>query len=98
MKYVKFIAKPNQWYKEGTEAFFEIDELPRRITVEEFKIHKATNGGWNAGIFVGCRVDIEGYEQIDGVLCTLEEFDIIETDEPLSFATEEELDNFYKQK
>lgn len=102
MKYVKFIARPNVWYKEGTEAFID-NNYPNqyafhRFTVEEFEAYKNLHEGWGNGLFVGLRSYNEGYERIDGELCFLEEFDIIETDEPLSFATEEELDKFYQAK
>ena len=102
MKYIKFIARSNVWYKEGTEAFID-NNYPNqyafhRFTVEEFEAYKNLHEGWGNGLFVGLRSYNEGYERIDGELCFLEEFDIIETDEPLSFATEEELDKFYQAK
>jgi len=102
MKYVKFITRPDQWYKEGTEAFID-NNYPNqnafhRFTVKEFEAYKKVHEEWNCGLFVGCRLYNEGYERIDGELCSLDEFDIIKTDEPLSFATEEELDKFYRQK
>ena len=103
MKYVKFIAKPYQWYKEGTEAFIDTNypnqNAFHRFTVEEFEAYKKVHEGWDYGLFVGCILDIKEYEQIViNELCSLDEFDVIETDEPLSFATEEELENFYRQK
>jgi hypothetical protein len=102
MKYVKFIAKPYQWYKEGTEAFIDTNypnqNAFHRFTVEEFEAYKKVHEGWDSGLFVGRRfLYNEGYERIDGELCSLDEFDIIETDEPLSFVTEEELDKFYNR-
>jgi hypothetical protein len=97
MKYVKFIAKPDTWYKKDTEAFVD-NNYPNqyafhRFTVEEFEAYKKVHEGRNSGLFVGRRLYNEGYERIDG--CSLDEFDIIETDEPLSFATEEELEKYY---
>jgi len=102
MKYVKFIAKPYQYYKEGTEAFIDSsypsDRSFHRFTVEEFEAYKKVPEWWGCGLFVGRRLDMEAYEQIDRELCSLDEFDIVETDEPLSFTNDEELDKFYRQK
>jgi hypothetical protein len=44
MKYVKFIARPDTWYKEGTEAFIDTNYPNQnsfhRFTVEEFEAYK----------------------------------------------------------
>lgn len=45
MRYIKFISKPNEWYKEGTEAFLDLEPPIRRITVEEFETYKVENNG-----------------------------------------------------
>ena len=109
MKYVKFITKSDQWYKEGSEAFLDLDDnvLSRRITVEEFEAYKNENKEWNSGIFTGLRVCEEGFEnnvapewivgheRVDGEMCSFNEFDITETDEPLTFTDEKDLETFF---
>jgi hypothetical protein len=35
MKYVKLIAKPDTWFKAGTEVF-DYDEYGKRITLESY--------------------------------------------------------------
>lgn len=37
MSYVKLTAKPNTWFKEGTEVYHYDAEPLRRLTVEEWK-------------------------------------------------------------
>ena len=108
MKYVKLIAKPDTWYKEGTEVFYDVSPFQnpnvpvKRLTKEEFE--KRSNE-WDAGVMVGLHTPDADYEiklfgtddRIDGELCQLNEFDIIETEEYLEFQTREELEKWYEQ-
>ena len=90
MKYVKFISK-GDWFKEGTEAFYEdSDWKSRRMTFEEYEEIK--NSQWPSAVFVGIRVCEDnpnemgngftaGEERIDGEFCNFDEFDVEMTDE-----------------
>jgi hypothetical protein len=81
MKYVKFVTKPNQWFKAGTEVLFE-DR--RRMTLDEYQY--ILDSPYQAAGFVGIRVcednDNErnfsevGEERLDGEWCSFDEFDI----------------------
>lgn len=86
MKTVKLIAKPNTWFKEGTEVF-DYNEYGKRLSLEEFEKWKNEDNGWGIlvrGIRVceeGCgEVENLGYkvgdERIDGELCGIDEFDV----------------------
>ena len=86
MKYVKFISKPDQWFKEGTEAFYEDNNFKsRRMTIEEYNLLLNTPP-YPAAVFVGIRVCEDnpnernfsevGEERIDGEFCNFDEFDI----------------------
>jgi len=86
MKYVKLIAKPNTWFKEGTEVYdYDADySEKKRLTLED----------WNEWEDTGCvcvrgvRICEEGYgevenlgykvgeERIDGEVCMIDEFDV----------------------
>jgi hypothetical protein len=92
MKYVKFISKPDEWFKEGTEAFYEDSKFKsRRMTVEEYE--RILNEPFNpSACFVGIRVCednpnengmgcVPGEERIDGEWCSFDEFEIEFTDE-----------------
>ena len=90
MKYVKFIAKPDEWFKKGTEVFYQDKKyLSRRMTIEEYEEIK--NSSYPAAVFVGIRVCEDnpnernfsepGEERIDGEWCHFEEFNIEYTDE-----------------
>lgn len=84
MKYIKLIAKPNTWFKEGTEVF-DYDAYyddKRRITLDSFK------KDWEASGMIlvrGIRVNEKagedggsgkvGDERIDGELCGIDEFE-----------------------
>ena len=83
MRYIKLIAKPNTWFKEGTEAY-NYDcrpDNPKRITAEEYDTDwkpygyilcrgtRISDGGSNDGIPFG-------EEYFDGESCSLSEFDI----------------------
>jgi hypothetical protein len=91
MKYVKFISKPNEWFKEGSEAFYQDDSFKsRRMTIEEYDRLLETPP-YPAAVFVGIRVCEDNpnernfsepeEERIDGEFCCFTEFDIEFTDE-----------------
>jgi hypothetical protein len=81
---VKLVAKPNTWFKEGTEVFhYDFDYSERiRLTLADWQI-ALSEGGINVR---GIRVCEEGYEQesclnckpgeerIDGEWCMCDEF------------------------
>lgn len=106
MKYVKLISKPGTWYKAGTEVFFDNSSIKepnviiKRVTKEEFENR---SNEWDSGITVGIHTPTEDYEtklfgtedRIDGELCSLDEFDVIETDEYLEFQNSDELEEYY---
>ena len=98
MSYIKLIARPDTWYKAGTEVFWEdaVSDEPRhiatkrRLTVVEWNDLKRPE---NAGIgCVGIRVtedsaseggSIVGEERWDGEWCLIEEFEAVETREQI---------------
>lgn len=99
MKYVKFISKPDNWFKEGSEAFFD-SEKSRRMTIEEYDAINNDVGYTPASFFVGIRVCEDnpnernmgcfiGEERIDGEWCPFDEFDISFTDEYLEMFNHE---------
>lgn len=100
MKYVKLIAKPDTWYKVGTEVFFddssekEVDVPIKRITKDAFEKRSKE---WHSGCMVGLHTPTAYPEVavVDGELCFLEEFDIIETDEYIEFQNSKELEKYY---
>jgi hypothetical protein len=94
LKYVKFISKPDQWFKEGTEALYEDNEYRvRRMTVGEYENELTDPSGCLGAVFVGTRVCTDnpnenafcspGEERIDGEWCPFDEFEIVYTDEYL---------------
>ena len=106
MKYIKLIAKPDTWYKVGTEVFFDdssVEEVGvpiKRITKDDFeKRYKE----WHSGCMIGIHTPTKYHEvavvgtgdRVDGELCFLEEFDIIETDEYIEFQNSKELEKYY---
>jgi alpha-acetolactate decarboxylase len=106
MKYIKLIAKPDTWYKVGTEVFFddssvkEVDVPIKRITKDAFEKRSKE---WHSGCMVGLHTPTNYHEvavvgtddRVDGELCFLEEFDIIETDEYIEFQNSKELEKYY---
>ena len=90
MKYVKLTAKPNTWFKDGTEVYhydFDYSEK-RRLTLEELS-EWYNDPAMVKGILVrGIRVCKEGYEQNDplnykigeeredGEFCSFDEFNV----------------------
>jgi len=90
MKYVKLTARPNTWFKEGTEVFdydFDYSEK-KRITLEVFeKDWKPYNMILCRGIRIVENPKSEGEcfqigeEYEDGEFCNLDEFDVEIIDE-----------------
>lgn len=75
MKYVKLTAKPNTWFKEGTEVYhYDYDYFrKRRLTLEEFNIW-SLDPSFIKGILVrGIRVCEKGYEQNPPLNCKVGE-------------------------
>lgn len=86
MKYVKLTARPNTWFKAGTEAYnygFHYSEK-KRVTLEYWEQCKIEGGGICVrGIRVcednpnengmGCK---PGEEREDGEYCMWDEFDV----------------------
>lgn len=83
MKYIKLVAKPNTWFKEGTEAYsYDCTEGDKkRITLEEYE------QSWKPCGYILCtgiRVienpksegGVVGEEHFDGEYCCFDEFDI----------------------
>lgn len=82
MKYIKLTARPNTWFKEGTEAYDYdcVAENKFRISEEVF------NNDWKPWGYILCRgtrisQDSSelincGEEYFDGESCSLEEFDV----------------------
>ena len=81
-KYVKLIAKPDTWFKAGTEVFDDDpDEYGKRITLESYNKWLKSGSILARGIRV-CEHDYElklgyklGEEREDGELCGIDEFD-----------------------
>ena len=83
IKYVKLIAKPDTWFKAGTEVFDDDpDEYGKRITLESYNKWLKSGSILARGIRV-CEHDYElklgyklGEEREDGELCGINEFDV----------------------
>lgn len=75
-KYVKLIAKPDTWFKAGTEVF-SYDEFGVRITLESY------NKWLKSGSILarGIHMYEDGVEAEDGELCGIDEFDMIIVDD-----------------
>lgn len=92
MKYVKLTAKPDTWFKEGTEVYDYNCNPPEqllRVTLEEWE--SCVNfTGINAICVRGVRItqlknEIEIFgegERWDGEFCTCDEFDVEIVDKP----------------
>lgn len=88
MKYVKLTAKPDSWFKVGTEVYHNECNPPDdlyRVSLEEWE--KAQNIEWGIICVRGTRIignETEakcysgkvGDERWDGELCDLDEFDM----------------------
>lgn len=77
MKYVKLIAKPDTWFKAGSEVW-HYDEH-RRLTLEEWNEWFKSGIALVSGIHVSERDELDG----DGELCTCDEFDVEIVDMPV---------------
>lgn len=87
MKYVKLIAKPDTWFKEGTEVFdYDADYSDqKRVTLEQWESAKQDgNAICVRGIHI-CELgngEVEnlghkvGAERIDGEFCHCDEFTV----------------------
>ncbi|MGA1046864.1 MAG: hypothetical protein ACO3UU_02555 [Minisyncoccia bacterium] len=85
-KYVKLIAKPDTWFKAGTEVFDD-DEYGKRITLESYNKWLKSGSILARGIRV-CECYYEtalgyklGEEREDGELCGIDEFDMTIVDD-----------------
>ena len=78
MTLVKLIAKPNTWFKEGTEVF-NYDEYGVRFTLDEYKKWEESGTILARGLRV-CEDASElrplGEEYIDGEYCDIDEFEV----------------------
>lgn len=83
MKYVKLIARPDTWFKAGTEVYSD-DEYGKRLTLEEFEEWKKDGMILVRGVRIceagNGEVENLGYkvgeERIDGEICGIDEFDV----------------------
>jgi len=77
MKYVKLVAKPDTWFKEGTEVYeYDSDyEQKKRITLDYWNDCVNSNA-LIKGICVRGIHNEDGEEMIDGEFCPLDEFDV----------------------
>lgn len=86
MQYVKLIAKPDTWFKAGTEVYsYDYDwENRKRITLEEWKEWEKSGmycarGTWVAqkgyGAVENCGYE-EGKEYFDGECGSIDEFEV----------------------
>ena len=68
---VKLIAKPNTWFKAGTEVF-HCDQYGKRITLEEY------NDWVKSGVILVCGIKVleTSEETVDEELCGIDEFDV----------------------
>lgn len=95
MKYVKLTAKPDTWFKQGTEVYDYDCDPPdnlKRITLEEWESIVNFNGFkciLVRGIHViTCEIDAQnrnskiGDEDWDGELCGIDEFEVEILNEP----------------
>ena len=88
MKYVKLIAKPNTFFKAGTEVF-DYNEFGKRITLESY--NECLKSGtilvrgtricqFSTELLIGSGYKM-GEERIDGELCDINEFDMTIVDD-----------------
>jgi len=86
MKFVKLTAKPDTWFKAGTEVYdYDADYSEKKLITLDYW-NKSVEGGWGIdvrGIRV-CQEDYElkfcncevGFEREDGELCSCDEFEV----------------------
>lgn len=81
-KYVKLIAKPDTWFKEGTEVYNYYSTLENIIYVsfEEYKEAKKYGfidvRGWRISESLESEAVPDGEEYFDGETCDLDEFEV----------------------
>ncbi len=81
MQYVKLTARPDTWFKTGSEVYH--DDGDRRLTVAEWESALKDRGFWARGIRV-CEDNPNergngwppGFEREDGEWCSPDEFDV----------------------
>jgi len=81
MSYVKLVARPDTWFKAGTEVYHYDAEPTRRLTLEEWNDWFKHGMVLVSGIRVIENPGSEGGGQIgeerrDGELCSCDEFDV----------------------
>ena len=84
LKVIRLIAKPDTWFKEGTEVY-DYDEYGVRFTLDEYEEWKKSGNILARGIRV-CKnplsegtennLKVSGEEYIDGELCDIDEFEV----------------------
>ena len=96
-KYVKLIAKPDTWFKAGTEVFDD-DEFGKRITLESYNKWLKSGSILVRGIRV-CECYYEtalgyklGEEREDGELCGIDEFNMTIVDDEIDIPWPKPLD------
>jgi hypothetical protein len=74
MNYIKLTAKPNTWFKEGTEVYHEDN---RRFTFDEWEYHKENYIGV---ILYGVREEDNNWDE---EFCDFDEFivELVENDQ-----------------
>jgi len=80
-KYVKLVAKPNTWFKEGTEVYdYDANyEDKKRLTLDEYTEWRDSGIICVRGIRINENVNEPGgigQEREDGESCGLDEFDV----------------------
>lgn len=81
MKTVKLVAKPDTWFKEGTEVYDYDEDYDKkiRISLEAYQEWQKSGMILARGLRV-CESDSEceqlGIEYEDGELCDIEEFEV----------------------
>lgn len=81
MSYVKLTARPDTWFKEGTEVYHYDAEPRRRLTLEEWQEAVACGIVLASGTRITENPDSEGggvvgEEREDGESCLCDEFDV----------------------
>ena len=84
MKVIRLIAKPDTWFKEGSEVY-DYDEFGVRFTLDKYEEWKKSGSILARGIRV-CENPLSegtennpkvlGEEYIDGELCDIDEFEV----------------------
>jgi hypothetical protein len=81
-KYIKLIAKPDTWFKEGTEVYDYYSSLDNRthVTFKEYEGAKKYGSidvrGWRISESLEAEAVPVGEEYFDGETCDLEEFEV----------------------